>query len=161
MVCAFTGHRPHKLPWGSEEQDPRCIAVKTVIEKRLMEALDLGCHTFLCGMAQGCDLYFAEAVLRLRQQRPEIRLIAMLPCPDQADVWREEDRRRYLSICEQCDSREVLEPVYSPDCMQKRNRAMVERAQILISVYDGSPSGTGSTVRYAEKLGRTILPVWV
>ena len=92
MVCAFTGHRPHKLPWGSEEQDPRCIAVKTVIEKRLMEALDLGCHTFLCGMAQGCDLYFAEAVLRLRQLRPEIRLIAMLPCPGQADVWREEDR---------------------------------------------------------------------
>jgi len=161
MVCAFTGHRPQKLPWGNDERDPRCLAVKTMIGRRLQEAYGLGCRTFLCGMAQGCDLYFAEAVLELRRRQPDVRLIAMLPCPEQADGWGEEDRRRYLSLCEQCDSREMLEPVYSPDCMQKRNRAMVERARFLISVYAGSPSGTGSTVRYAEKLGLTMLPVWV
>lgn len=161
MVCAFTGHRPHKLPWGNDEQDPRCLAVKAMIGRRLLEAFGLGCRTFLCGMAQGCDLYFAEAVLELRRQQPDVRLIAMLPCPNQADGWRREDRQRYLSLCEQCDSREMLEPVYSPECMRNRNRAMVERAEVLISVYDGSPSGTGSTVRYAEKLGRTILPVWI
>ena len=161
MVCAFTGHRPHKLPWGNEEQDPRCVAVKTMIEKRLMEACELGCRTFLCGMAQGCDLYFAEAVLLLRQKRPEIRLVAMLPHPGQTKNWPEEDRKRHQFLCEQADSCEMLSPAYAPDCMQKRNRAMVERAQVLISVYDGSPSGTGSTVRYAEKLGRVILPVWI
>ena len=161
MVCAFTGHRPHKLPWGNEEQDPRCIAVKTMMEKRLMEACDLGCHTFLCGMARGCDLYFAEAVLLLRQSRPEIRLVAMIPYPDQAKNWPEEDRKRHQILCEQADSCEILSSVYAPDCMQKRNRAMVDQAQVLISVYDGSPSGTGSTVRYAEKLSRIILPVWI
>lgn len=161
MVCAFTGHRPHKLPWGREEQDPRCLAVKEMIARRLDEARGLGCRTFLCGMAEGCDLYFAEAVLAMRRDHPELRLAAMLPCPEQANGWRVQDRLRYLSLLSQCDSREMLEPSYTPGCMQRRNRAMVERAQVLISVYDGSPSGTGSTVRYAGKLGLTVLPVWI
>ena len=26
-VCAFTGHRSRKLPWGYDEQDARCVAV--------------------------------------------------------------------------------------------------------------------------------------
>ena len=161
MICAFSGHRPQKLPWGYDEQDPRCLAVKRMLEKRLEEAYALGCRTFLCGMAQGCDTYFAEAVLALRQRRPEIQLIAMIPWAGQADRWSEEDRRRYARLCAFCDSREILEPVYSTGCALRRNSAMVRRADVLISVYDGSLSGTGNTVRQAEKLGLTILPVWL
>lgn len=161
MVCAFTGHRPHKLPWGREEADPRCLAVKAVLEARLEEACRLGCRTFLCGMAQGCDTYFAEAVLALRQRQPDLELVAMIPCPDQAKSWPAEDRQRYERLCSLCDRQEILEPVYSKGCELRRNRAMVERAQVLISVYDGGTGGTGNTVRLAEKLGLRILPVWV
>ena len=35
MVLAFTGHRPEKLPWGSDESDPRCEALK----QQLLEAV--------------------------------------------------------------------------------------------------------------------------
>ena len=161
MVCAFTGHRPHKLPWGREENDPRCQSLKIILTRRLQEAFNLGCRSFLCGMAQGCDFYFAEAVLELRSREPDVQLIAMIPCPNQPDGWPEEDRLRYEVICQACDRREILSQCYTADCMQNRNKAMVERADVLISVYDGSPSGTGSTVRYAKQLGLTILPVWV
>ena len=27
-TCCFTGHRPAKLPWGSDESDERCQALK-------------------------------------------------------------------------------------------------------------------------------------
>lgn len=161
MICAFSGHRPQKLPWGYDEQDPRCLAVKQMLGKRLGEAWELGCRTFLCGMAQGCDTYFAEAVIALRQKHPQARLVAMIPWPGQADGWPEEDRRRYAGLCAACDSREILEPHYSTGCALRRNSTMVRRAAVLISVYDGSRSGTGSTVRQAEKLGLTILPVWL
>lgn len=161
MVCAFTGHRPHKLPWGSDETDPRCQAVRTMIAQRLQEACDLGCREFLCGMAQGCDLIFAEAVLELRAQKPEITLTAVLPCPEQARHWPEADRLRHRALCSRCDSRICISRTYTPDCMQRRNRAMIDRAQVLISVYDGTASGTGSTVRYARSRGLTILPVWL
>ena len=45
--------------------------------------------------------------------------------------------------------------------MLRRNYAMVQEAQLLISVFDGRPGGTASTVRYAEKQGVEILPVWM
>ena len=28
ICCAFTGHRPARLPWGAHESDPRCLALK-------------------------------------------------------------------------------------------------------------------------------------
>ena len=36
ITCCFTGHRPNKLPWGEEERDPRCLALKA----RLAELLE-------------------------------------------------------------------------------------------------------------------------
>ena len=67
MVCAFTGHRPERLPWGTDEGDLRCAALKTVLRQQLRALAARGCTTFLCGMARGCDLYFAEAVLALER----------------------------------------------------------------------------------------------
>ena len=63
MICAFTGHRPERLPWGQNEDDTRCAALKTLLRRTVREVYDRGFHTFLCGMARGCDQYFAEAVL--------------------------------------------------------------------------------------------------
>ena len=69
--CCFTGHRPEKLPWGSDETDPRCLALKAAIRDAVAAAYDEGFRHFICGMARGCDLYFAEAVVDLRRERPE------------------------------------------------------------------------------------------
>ena len=40
--------------------------------------------------------------------------------------------------------------------MDKRNRYMVDHADVLIAVWDGSPSGTGKTVRYAHQQGKSV-----
>ena len=55
MICAFTGHRPERLPWGRNEDDLRCAALKTLLRRTVREVYDRGFHTFLCGMARGCD----------------------------------------------------------------------------------------------------------
>ncbi len=161
MVCGFTGHRPHKLPWGNREDDPRCQAVKVILSRRLEEAYEMGCRKFLCGMARGCDLYFAEAVLKLRAAKPDVQLYALIPCPQQAERWSKGEKERYAYLCTQCDHCEILEQVYTPGCMLRRNREMLLRSQVLISIYDGSSGGTGSTVSLAKKRGLTILPVWI
>ena len=36
-TCCFTGHRPDKLPWGTREEDPRCVALKGRIAAALEE----------------------------------------------------------------------------------------------------------------------------
>ena len=161
MICAFTGHRPEKLPWGSNEEDERCAALKIRLEEAVEQAAADGCHTFLCGFARGCDLYFAEAVLRVKRRRPEIRLEAWLPCPEQADRWIAADRLRRDSLLLQCDRVHVTAESYHPGCMLRRNREMADRARILLSVWDGSAGGTAWTVKYAEARGLEIRPLWL
>lgn len=161
MACGFTGHRPEKLPWGGDESDPRCQALKLRLKQLILEQIDSGVDTFLCGMARGCDFYFAEAVLSLRDKGHPIRLEALLPCPSQPDLWTEKDRQRYQSLLVQCDGVYLLEEEYSDGCMLRRNRAMVDQVQHLISVWDGSPGGTEATVRYAGRRGVEVIPAWL
>ena len=98
-------------------------------------------------MARGCDLYFAEAVLTLRDagELPDANLTAMLPCPSQAARWDAKTLDRYRQILARCDEVRVLEAEYSPGCMLRRNRAMVDAADVLLTVFDGSEGGTAAT----------------
>ena len=162
MICAFTGHRPERLPWGLHEDDLRCAALKTLLRRTVREVYDRGFHTFLCGMARGCDQYFAEAVLAARADgAQDAQLCALVPCPSQPDGWDEASVARYWALLAACDQLEVLEDHYSPGCMLRRNREMLRRAQLLISVYDGTPGGTASTVRLAKQQGIEVLPLWM
>ena len=81
VTCCFSGHRPVRLPWGRNEADPRCLALKARLDQALEEAHRQGFRHFLCGMAQGADLYFCQAVLDLRQRHPEVTLEAAIPLP--------------------------------------------------------------------------------
>ena len=158
ISCCFTGHRPAKLPWGSREADPRCDELKKEIAQRLEGIYEAGYRHFICGMAIGCDMYFAEAVLYLRSLHPDITLEAAIPCGTQPDKWAKSQRERYNRLIDSCDSIKVLQIDYSPDCMQKRNRYMVDKSSLLLACYDGRPGGTMSTILYAQRQGlKTIL----
>ena len=85
--CCFTGHRPSKLPWGYREDDLRCMDLKMDIVQALVALYARGFRHFLCGMAEGCDLYFAESVLLLREVHDDVRLEAVVPFRGQADRW--------------------------------------------------------------------------
>ena len=52
-TCCFTGHRPSKLPWGTREEDPRCVALKGRIAAALEEEYAAGVRHFISGMARG------------------------------------------------------------------------------------------------------------
>ena len=153
-TCCFTGHRPERLPWGSSEGNPRCAALKTRLRLAVEQACDRGMRHFICGMARGCDFYFAEAVLALRQQRNDITLEAAVPCSTQARGWPEADRQRYRLLLDACDRETLVQEHYTRGCMQRRNRYMVDHSGLLIAVYDGSPAGgTFGTIHYALQRG--------
>lgn len=159
-VCAFSGHRPEKLPWGHDETDPRCEALKIQLEQRLRELCQEGCRKFLCGMARGTDLYYLEILARLREEYP-LTIEAVIPCPSQSDRWSAQEQRRYLHLLGLCDRMRVLEEHYTEGCMLRRNRYMVEHADVLVTVFDGSSGGTAATVRYAQGRGLRIIPLWL
>ena len=94
ISCCFSGHRPNRLPWGSRESDERCLDLKASLADTLEDLYGRGFRHFICGMAQGCDFYFAEAVLALRELHPDVTLEAAIPCATQADRWPAADRER-------------------------------------------------------------------
>ena len=157
--CAFTGHRPGKLPWGEDESDLRCIALKAKLRAAVESAIHEGMEHFICGMAEGCDLYFAETVLALKSTYPHVTLEAAIPCPSQADGWGEAQKSRYRDILARCDYETMVQQSYTPGCMQRRNRYMVDHASMLLAVHDGQPGGTQRTMEYAMRRGLQIVDI--
>ena len=157
ITCCFTGHRPSKLPWGQNENDLRCIAVKQELASRLEGIYETGFRHFMCGMAIGCDMYFAEAVLALREKHPDISLEAVIPCGTQPDRWAKPLRMRYTSLLDRCDSVKVLQIMYSRDCMMRRNKYMVDNSSLLLGCFMGIPGGTMNTIVYAERSGLKVV----
>lgn len=155
---SFTGYRPSKLPFFGED-DPMCIDLKARIFETIKMLADSGATEFYSGMALGVDIWAAEAVLKLRESRPEITLTALLPCRGQEAKWGAEDRARYNDVLAQCRKIICMSPVYTKDCMHKRNRALVDICDVLIAVYDGQSGGTKYTYDYAQKCGRKIIVV--
>lgn len=158
VVCAFTGHRPQTLPWGDNESDPRCLALKERLDEALSRAYDLGYRHFICGMAQGSDIYFGEAVARLRLIYPDVTLEGAVPFPDQCRRWPLAEQKRYHDLLERCDVETLIQQSYTPQCMHRRNRYMVDHASRLIAVYngEGKRGGTLATLTYALEQGVDI-----
>ena len=144
-TCCFSGHRI--LP----AEALAAVAART--EAAILSAVRAGADVFVAGGALGFDMLAAETVLKLRQAHPEIALHLVLPCRDQADRWPAEQQRRYRAILNAADHVEWIAEAYFNGCMQKRNRAMVDRSDFLICYITHAGGGTDYTVRYALKKG--------
>ena len=156
-TCCFTGHRPDKLPWREREGDPRCFQLKQSIFQAVEAVYEAGVRHFISGMARGCDLYCAEAVLELRRERRDITLECARPCETQADSWPAAERARYQTILNQCNFETLVQHHYDRFCMMRRNRYMVDRSGRIVAVYNGVPKGgTYQTLAYAMKRGLDV-----
>ena len=153
-TVAFTGHRPEKLPWGNNDNSPEGTLFKFRLREALEYLIGRGYVNFLSGAARGFDTIAAEIVLSLREVYPWVRLTVVLPCADQAARWNAEDKRRWDNIVHNSDHVETLAPVYDKSCMFRRNRYLVDNADLVLAAYHkGSTGGTAMTVDYARKQG--------
>ena len=126
--CAFTGHRPKKFPWGYDEADSRCVALKQALAEQIVSLVGMGYTDFFSGMAEGVDAWAALAVLSLKKENSALKLHSILPCEGQADGWSASARELYDSILEEADEVVYVSREYSKDCMLKRNRYLVDHS---------------------------------
>ena len=67
-TCCFTGHRPQSLPFGFNENNARCAALKKALREQIIYLIEKENVThFISGMAIGIDMYAAEIVLDLKK----------------------------------------------------------------------------------------------
>ncbi len=140
-TCVFTGHREL-----GEDFSPRKL--KKEIKKLILEGVD----TFLSGMAMGFDLIAAETVLSLKKKFTNVKLVACIPCYNQEKYFPEKDKTRYVKILKKADESVLLSDFYFKGCMQKRDKYMVERADVMITYCKKNLGGTAFTVKTFKKL---------
>ena len=94
-TACFTGHR--ELP---AEYLPE---ISKHLEDTLVTLIEQGYRYFGAGGALGFDTLAAQAVLRLRERYPQIRLILVLPCLNQTRGWPQADVDIYEELKRRAD----------------------------------------------------------
>lgn len=148
-TCCFSGQR--KIP---SESLPD---IYRKLKETLIFYIDQGYRYFGAGGALGFDTLAAQTVLLLKQCYPEIKLILVLPCKDQAYRWTVEDLKEYERIKALADKVVYTAEHYYDGCMHKRNRHLVDNSSLCICYLTQSGGGTAYTVNYANAQGLTIV----
>lgn len=156
--CCFTGHRPKHYQFGADESHPDCVKIKDFIHNSCKYLIaEKGVVHFISGGALGVDTWAMEEVLSLKKAYPAITLECALPYAGMSERFSHIDRQRHDALITRCDVVTVVCPEYTGRaCLDKRNEHMVDHARYLIAVWLGIMSGTGRTVKYAERHGREI-----
>ena len=155
VTANLTGHRPKSLPWGYDENKQSCLNFKVAIKKIFEGAIKYGLSVFLTGMAEGFDMIGTEILCELRKTH-NIKVIAVVPCLGQELGWKTSQQERYKRLLSQCDDVIILSDYYYKDCMNDRNKYMVGNSSVCIACWNGKPSGTGNTVRFAKENGNKV-----
>ena len=147
--CCFSGHRsvPHEL--GSQ------------LAQRIRDGIqylhdNMSITTYYAGGALGFDSLAAEAVIEQKKTQPDIRLVIVIPCRNQAERWSAADKARYDKIIHSADEVICLSEHYYRGCMHQRNRYMVDHSCACICYLTEPTGGTAYTVQYARERGLRI-----
>lgn len=149
MIVAMTGHRPEKLP------DTEWV-LKTLIHE--FESLSI--TKVIQGCASGTDLISAYAAHCL-----EIPYVAAKPWENHkgrmggSSGFKNTDAKVYDLMIE--NASEIVNVTGEIDfpgnwAYFKRNEWMVDNAEFVVAVWDGSKSGTRHTVEYAQRQRKPV-----
>lgn len=160
--CAITGYRPTRFKFKYNEDYSGCKRLKKRLHDQFVLLYDQGVRRFLVGGALGVDMWSGEILLEMKRQTEyaDVELVIVLPHPGHDERWDERSKRRMAFLLGHCTEHLTTGTDSSAESYYKRNRYLVDHSDCLIAVYDNDRtvrSGTGMTVRYAEKKGRPVI----
>lgn len=150
-TCCFTGHR--KLPKEKIEH-----IIKN-LDREVDNLINQGITDFISGGALGFDQVAASLIIAKKEMGRETRLIFVLPCKNQDELWSDEQKRLYHNLLAEADEIIYVSEEYTDGCMKKRNRFMVDSSTYCICARLYPFSGTDQTVKYARQKGLRIINV--
>ena len=143
QTCCFTGHRD--IPAADRD------SLYQVVKEQIVSLINQGYRYFGAGGALGFDMLAEKAVLELRDQFHQIRLILVLTCIEQTRGWSSADKAEYDRILHLADKVVYTSRDYYSGCMHKRNRHLVDNSSACICYLKQNQGGTAYTVSYARQ----------
>ena len=151
MICCVTGHRPEGFPFTPDDKESY-LQYKRSLDAAVRELLEQGYRHFITGMAEGVDTDFALAVLTRKKNYENVKLEAALPYPRSRGTQSLRN-----TVLAECDCETMVSEKYFDGCMQKRNCYMVDKADLVLAVWNGKKKGgTWNTISYARKKNKPI-----
>ena len=148
MILAVTGHRPPKIG-GYDPAEPMRVWVR---DQLVLALRTLHPVWGITGMALGVDQDFAQVCADLG-----IPFTAAVPCTGHDATWPDTSRRYYKHLLACAAEIFVVSPgPYAPWKMQVRNEWMVDHADEVLAVWDGSSGGTANCVAYVRRVGKNV-----
>ena len=152
-TACFTGHRSI-----SADRTVLSSRLYTLLEKMISER---NVTNYYAGGAYGFDAAASLTVIKLREKYPQIKLHLILPCSnaEQTDGWTDEQITEFQHILDLANRVEYVSEHKTGTCMKQRNTRLVERGDFCICYWNVKDrrSGTGQTVRMAQKKGVEII----
>ncbi|MFR9602807.1 MAG: SLOG family protein [Rikenellaceae bacterium] len=143
MTIGFTGHRKYTSAQHA-----------TLLRNKISKLCEEDPRAqFLCGMAVGFDLAAGECVLELKEQFPDIELIAVRPYASQSEYFSDADKLRYDNILAQCDDVITMAENYSIELFSLRNNYIIDNSDYIVTYLDTNlkKGGTRHTIMRAKR----------
>ena len=86
-----------------------------------------------------------------------VRPVLVLPCRDQTRGWKEADVRRYREILSRADKVVYTAEHYSPGCMHRRNRHLMDNSSVCVAYCTRQTGGSAYTAQYARQRGLRLV----
>ena len=161
-TCAIIGCSPLCFPWGFDEEDEGCAALKLILINQITRLRGEGCMRFAVSMDCSVGLYAAEILHGLKGSEEELETICYVPYEEQATKWTPELRERYFNALAACT--EAINAAYEKTvgCEFKAYLEAINEADTVIVVYDpDNPrcEREAAAVAVAEMLNRQVFTI--
>lgn len=133
MIVAATGHRLTRLRKEGVIDPQLPFRLRDFAARSLR---GLGATSVISGMALGWDMACAHAALEIG-----VPFEAVVPFPGQESRWPSDMRAEYKWLLERADDVSYVAREYSPEALQRRNEVMVDRADCMAALWDGTKGG--------------------
>lgn len=159
-TCAIISSSPLCFPWGFDEEDEGCAALKLILMNRISKLRGEGYTRFAVSLDCGVGLYAAEILHGLKESDEALETICYVPYEEQATKWTPELRERYFNALAACT--EVVNVAYEKtvSCEFKAHLEAMKEADTLIAVFDPDNvhcEREAAATAVAEMLNKQIL----
>lgn len=145
MILAVTGHRPPKVG-GYVVPNPIMMGIGNAIREDFARVTP---ERVLTGMALGVDQWVAWICIEMN-----IPYWAVIPCQGYESRWPDQAKSEYRHLLSQAERVHYVDgnQEYTPGCIMRRNKYLVDHCDQIYTVWNGVPDGgTYSTIKYAAK----------